>query len=378
MNALPHPLAGPTPPPEVDALVIGAGPVGLFHVFELGLLGVAATLIDAWPRPGGQCAALYADKPIYDLPGLPQLRAGDLVERLWQQIQPFAPQVHWGQVVSTLQARPDGRWQVGCPSGLQWHARSVSIAAGVGAFLPRPLNLPGAEAALASGLIYYPGVDPAHAPTHTPAPAPLPHSDQPVLVLGGDAQALAHAIARAQADAAPPVALMHRRAQLALDPSNPAEAAAAAQWAALCATGRARQLTGQPIALHPAAPGAAPVQLEWMDAGGQTQHWSGARIAVCLGLNPSLGPISGWGLGLARKQIAVDPARMATALPGVYALGDVAHYSGKRRLLVSGFHEATQAAWAVAEQLGRPEVNGPLLYTSSSHLLQQRLGVASA
>lgn len=358
MNALPQAPVGPTSP-EVDALVIGAGPVGLFHVFELGLLGISATLIDALPGPGGQCAQLYADKPIYDLPGLPRVCAGELVERLWQQIQPFAPQTHFGQVVSTLQALPDGRWRVGCTSGLSWRARSVCIAAGTGAFLPRPLNIPGADAALASGLIDYPGAqDPSE-----------PYAAH--LVLGGDAQAVAHAVALAQVTDAPPVTLMHRRAQLA------AQAAALAPFDALCATGRIRQLTGQPIALHPAPPEAPPVQLEWMDAQGQTQHWAGARLAVCLGLSPSLGPISGWGLALARKQLAVDPARMVTPLPGVYAVGDVAHYNGKRRLLVSGFHEATQAAWAVAEQLGRPEASGPLLYTSSSHLLQQRLGVAS-
>ena len=130
---------------ETDALVIGAGPVGLFQVFELGLLGIHAQVVDALPHAGGQCVELYADKPIYDVPGLPVCSGRELVERLQQQIRPFAPGLHLGQEVSALQPLPNGRWQAETTAGKRFVAKTVFIAAGVGAFQPKRLRLEGAE-----------------------------------------------------------------------------------------------------------------------------------------------------------------------------------------------------------------------------------------
>lgn len=350
--AAPPASTTPTPPRETDALVIGAGPVGLFQVFELGLLGIRAEVVDALPHLGGQCVELYADKPIYDVPGLPVCSGRELVERLQQQIRPFAPVVHLGQEVNALQAQPDGRYLAETTAGTRWLARTVFIAAGVGAFQPKRLRLEGAEA-LEGARIHHrlDGFD---------------AQGQRVLVLGGEAPAVAAAVELAEAGLAAQVTLLHRKDSF----KAPAELLARLQ--ALRSAGRVHVQVGQPLALRQTDGRLQGVDV--LDADAQTRPVDADHLLVRLGLSPRLGAIADWGLALERKLLTVDTARFETSLPGIYAVGDINHYPGKRKLLVSGFHEATLAAYAAAERVfpGQPV---HLQYTTTSPKLHERLGV---
>ncbi|MFG6468932.1 NAD(P)/FAD-dependent oxidoreductase [Roseateles sp. BYS87W] len=339
---------------ETDALVIGAGPVGLFQVFELGLLGISAQVVDALPHVGGQCIELYADKPIYDIPGVPVCSGRELVERLQQQVRPFAPTLHLGQEVSALQPQPDGRWQLRTSTGQAFLAKTVFIAAGVGAFQPKRLRLEGAEAL--EGRHIHHRLD------------SLPAHGQRVLVLGGEAPAVTAALELAEAGAAAQVTLLHRKDAF----KAPTELLARLQ--ALRDAGRIQVEVGQPLALRTADGGLQ--GLDILDAAGQTRPVAADHLLVRLGLSPRLGALADWGLALERKLVTVDTARFETSLPGVYAVGDINHYPGKRKLLVSGFHEATLAAFAAAERVfpGQPI---HLQYTTTSPKLHERLGVSA-
>ncbi|RTL17735.1 MAG: NAD(P)/FAD-dependent oxidoreductase [Burkholderiales bacterium] len=339
---------------ETDALVIGAGPVGLFQVFELGLLGIHAQVVDALPHAGGQCVELYADKPIYDVPGLPVCSGRELVERLEQQIRPFAPGLHLGQEVSALQPLPDGRWQAETAAGKRFVAKTVFIAAGVGAFQPKRLRLEGAEPLERRQIHHHPDT--------------LAASGQRVLVLGGEEAAVAAAVALADAGEAASVTLLHRRDVFK------APAAMLAHLQALRDAGRVQVEVGQPLALR--LTDGRLQGLDILDLSAAHRAVAADQLLVRLGLSPRLGPLADWGLALERKLVVVDTARFETSLSGVYAVGDINHYAGKRKLLVSGFHEATLAAFAAAERVfpGQPV---HLQYTTTSPKLHERLGVAA-
>lgn len=337
---------------ETDALVIGAGPVGLFQVFELGLLGISAQVVDALPHVGGQCVELYADKPIYDIPGLPVCSGRELVERLQQQIRPFAPGLHLGQEVCALQRAPDGRWRTETTAGQAFLAKTVFIAAGVGAFQPRKLRVEGAEALEGRQLHY-------RADT-------LAAAGEQVLVLGGEEGAVQAAVDLAEGGRAASVTLMHRR------DAFKAPAALLARLAAQREQARLQVVAGQPLALQ--------LQqgqlhgLDILDAQGDTRTLPCTQVLAQLGLSPRLGTIAEWGLALERKLLTVDTARFETSEPGIHAVGDINTYPGKRKLLLCGFHEATLAAFAAAERVfpGQPV---HLQYTTTSPKLHERLGV---
>jgi thioredoxin reductase (NADPH) len=347
-----------------DALVIGAGPVGLFQVFQLGLQGIRAEVVDALPMIGGQCIELYPDKPIYDIPAVPVCTGRELVALLQRQIAPFATGWHLGQVVSRLQLRGDGSFDVATNSGQAFVARTVFIAAGVGAFQPRLLQVPGADLLDAKHLF------------HRPPPLPMV-ADRQVLVVGGDDGAVQAAVDLADAMQMLPagqqpagVTLLHRRATLT------AEAQLLARWQAHLDAGRARFLTGQLVALDTVS--GRPAQLsgvQWVDGDGQTHARPVDALVVQLGISPKLGAIADWGLAMARRQLVVDTAGFETSIPGIHAVGDVVSYPGKKKLILSGFHEATLAAFAAAARL-RPDEPVLLQYTTTSPRLQQRLGVA--
>ncbi|MCE4554578.1 NAD(P)/FAD-dependent oxidoreductase [Roseateles cellulosilyticus] len=344
----------PSPTIETDALVIGAGPVGLFQVFELGLLGVSAQVVDALPHVGGQCVELYADKPIYDVPGLPVCSGRELVERLQQQIRPFAPGLHLGHEVSRLQREANGRWLAETGAGLRFVAKTVFIAAGVGAFQPKRLRLDGAEALQGRQLHYQPDTLAADA--------------QQVLIIGGEEAAVQAAVELAGAGRAASVTLLHRRDAFK----------APAAWLARLQTLRdgdaVNVAVGQPLALRLSADGALQ-GLDILDADAQTRTVPATQLLVRQGLSPRLGPIADWGLAMERKLLTVDTARFETSEPGIHAVGDINTYPGKRKLLVSGFHEATLAAFAAAERVfpGQPI---HLQYTTTSPKLHERLGVS--
>ncbi|MDE2145783.1 MAG: NAD(P)/FAD-dependent oxidoreductase [Burkholderiales bacterium] len=344
-------------PLRTDALIIGAGPVGLFQVFQLGLLEIGAQVVDALREPGGQCVALYADKPLYDIPALPSCSGQELAQRLLQQIRPFKPGLHLGQVVSELQRRADGRFAVATRSGLRFDAGAVVIAAGAGAFVPR---MPKIE-----GLAGHEGAQVRHTLDDAEALA-----GQHVVVVGGGEIAIDWALALSDARPAQrpaSVSLVHRRDALEADP---------ARLQALrgrIAAGAIRFVVGQPTGCGEAA--GRLVRLDIAAADGATLALPLDTLLVGLGLSPRLGPIADWGLALERRQLRVDTEAYATDSPGIFAVGDINTYPGKKKLIVCGFHEATLAAWGVARHL-HPERAMPLQYTTTSPRLHALLGVA--
>jgi len=337
---------------HTDAVILGAGPVGLFQVFQLGLHGIHAHLIDALPAIGGQCAQLYADKPIYDIPALPFCTGSELVQRLEQQIAPFAPTVHLGQQVETLTRTADGSLLLGTTAGQSFHTKTLFIAAGVGAFVPRTIKAEGIDS-LAPGQVFY------H-PNNLACAA-----GQHVVIQGADDAAVQAALT-CQASAAS-VTLLHRR-----DSFNAAPALLA-ELQAQRASGQIHVAIGQ-IKSISASPTGQLHNLTLLDSSGQTVSLTATLLLAWLGISPRLGPLTEWGLALEHKHLAVDTAQFQTSEPGIYAIGDINHYPGKRKLIVCGFHEATLAAFAAAERIsGQPVA---LQYTSSSSQLQQRLGLS--
>lgn len=349
---------------ETDAVVIGAGPVGLFQVFQLGLQGLAAHIIDALPYAGGQCVELYGDKPIYDIPGVPVCTGHELTARLTQQITPFKPQWHLGTQVASIQPQADGRFAVTTSQGAELIARAVFIAAGVGAFVPKALKVEGIEAFAGTQLYYQ----------HLPPAARL--QGQRVVVHGGDDAAVACAIQAATAADAPPasVVLLHRRDVFNAPPEQ------LAQLQALRDAGRIEVVVGQITGIARDTStnheGERLTALHTLTPDGTEQTVPVDVLVVALGVSPRLGPIADWGLAMERKQLVVDTATFRTSMPGIYAVGDIVTYPGKRKLILCGFHEATLAAFAAAEALsGKPVV---LQYTTSSTHLHQLLGVGAA
>ena len=340
------------PVQQADAVVIGAGPVGLFQVFQLGLHGIAAHLIDALPHVGGQCAELYPDKPIYDIPGVPVCSGRELVALLQRQIAPFAPTLHLGQQVATLAVQDDGRVLLATTAGTALLARAVFIAAGVGAFVPRALKAEGVDALAPGQVLYHPADTRAASGRH-------------VVVHGGDEGAVQAAIACAPHAAS--VTLLHRRDAFQAAPEQ------LAQLQALRDAGRVRVAVGQITAVH-GGPQGRLQSLSLLDPDGQTHALALDLLLAYLGISPRLGPIADWGLDLERKQIVVNTAAFQTSVPAIHAVGDINTYPGKRKLILCGFHEATLAAFAAAERLAGRKV--PLEYTTSSERLHRLLGVA--
>lgn len=347
---------------ETDALVIGAGPIGLWAVFELGLQGIRCEVVETLEQAGGQCAALYADKPIYDIPGMPVVSGQDLTRALLQQVKPFEPAFHFGQQVSALSRMQDERWQVqvrGVHTGTTQTltARSIFIAAGLGAFMPKTPKLEGLENLLGQHIFFQ-------------CPEAKPSAAAKVCVLGGEQDAVSCVLLLV--DKYPDITptLIHRRDVFK------AQEADLTRLAALRASGKVQFVTGQVQALLTSdAPANAlcGVQVDTMDGDLITIETN--TLVIQQGLSPKLGPIAEWGLAMARKQLSVDMATFSTSQSGIYAMGDIVHYPGKKKLIVSGFHEATQAAFAAAAVL-RPEQSQVLQYTTSSALLQQRLGLS--
>ncbi len=347
-----------------DALVIGAGPVGLFQVFQLGLLEIGCHVVDSLGEPGGQCIELYPDKPIYDIPAVPVCTGRELVERLLTQVAPMAPTFHLSQQVTAIAAQPDGRFEVSTSAGTRLVARAIVIAGGVGSFLPRRLALEGIEPHFGRQ-VFHSG--------ETPATTAGRH----VLVLGDDDAALGFALSLASVDGSTTdattdrpasVTLMHRRDAFR------AEAATVERLRAACAAGRMRFIAGQAVALE--CSGDTLTGITVVVADGSTQSLRTDVLAVLWGLSPRLGPIADWGLQLERKQLVVNTETFETSVPGIFAVGDVNTYPGKKKLIVCGFHEATLAAYGAAARV-RPERPVQLQYTTTSPRLHQLLGVAA-
>jgi thioredoxin reductase (NADPH) len=337
-------------PVLAEVVIIGAGPCGLFQVFELGLLGIGAHLIDSLPHPGGQCAELYPDKPIYDIPGIPVCGAQELIDRLLQQIKPFNAPMHLGQEVSELTPR-EGRFRVRTSAGKLFDAGAVVIAGGVGSFQPRRLGIEGCEP-LEGRSIHY-----------RVRNASDLHGKR-IVVFGGGDSALDWTLALAPQ--AQSLTLVHRRAEFRAAPAS------VAKMRELAAAGRIRYIEGLAQSLITADGELAGVEVRQTD--GALHALPADRLLAFFGLHPKLGPVAEWGLELERKALKVDTERFQTSVPGIFAVGDINTYPGKKKLILSGFHETALAAFGIQHHL-YPQKKQFLQYTTTSPVMHKRLGV---
>ena len=344
-------------PVAVDAVVIGAGPVGLFQVFELGLLDIRAHVIDALPHIGGQPVELYPDKPIYDIPGLPVCTGQGLVEALHTQCSPFSPTFHLGQTVLQLERQPDGRFLIGTSKRTRLLARTVFIAAGVGAFEPRRIGVDGLDVFENTQLFFRAGEAGALKGHH-------------VLIVGDDDQAIecALSLSNDSGDGPASVTLIHRRDSFRADPQR------VALMRERCGQGAMRFVAGQVSDFKTHGERLSSVDVAQPD--GTSAAIPVDTLLVLQGLSPRLGPVAGWGLAMERKQLVVDTATYSTSERGIFAVGDINSYPGKRKLLVCGFHECTLAAYAAAP-IVHPDRPVLLQYTTTSTQLHQLLQVQS-
>ncbi len=315
-------------PIRADVAIIGAGPAGLFAVFELGMLKLSAVLIDALAETGGQCAALYPEKPIYDIPGHPKIDAGALVDALERQIAPFAAPRLLGQRVIALSGGP-GAFVLETDQGRRVAARAVIVAAGAGAFGPNRPPLADLAGYEASGAVRYFVRDRESL------------RGRRVVIAGGGDSAVDWALALKDLAR---VAVVHRRPRFRAAPDTAAALEAAA------ARGEIELVIPYQLhALHGADGTLTAVEVATL--AGETRALPADVLLAFFGLAAELGPIAAWGLALDQHRIVVDPGTCGTTLPGVFAIGDVAQYPGKLKLILQGFSEAAMAAHAIWNQV---------------------------
>jgi thioredoxin reductase (NADPH) len=346
---------------ETDAVVIGAGPVGLFQVFELGLLGIKAHVIDALEQPGGQCLELYPDKPIYDIPGVPACTGRELIANLLQQIRPFEASFHFGETVTAVRHQDDGRFRIETHRNTQLLSRTVFVAAGVGAFEARKIPLDGLMRYTGTQLFYQ--IPPTDNATLT---------GKHLVIVGGDDEALDDALRFTEEgpERAASVTLIHRRTEINTTPEK------LSRMHVLCAARRMRFIAGQITGFVEQEDRLKDLLVSHAD--GTDENLRTDALLIRLGRSPKLGPIANWGINLDRKQVLVDTEHFESSTPGLFAIGDINTYPGKKKLILCGFHEATLAAFAATRYVYPDQASPPMLYTTSSTQLHQRLGLNTA
>lgn len=314
---------------RTDVAIIGAGPVGLFAVFECGMLKMRVHVVDALDAAGGQCAALYPEKPIYDIPAHPAIEAATLIERLEAQAAPFNPVYHFGQRVDRLERTDEGRWKLTTSAGTEIDAGAVILAAGAGAFGP---NRPPLE-----GLEKYEGTS-----VHYMVRRRQDFAGKRVVIAGGGDSAVDWAVSLA--DVAASVQVVHRRAKFRAAPET------VARMEALAKEGRIELVTPYQLSgLDGDGAQISAVRVATLD--GEERVLPADALLAFFGLSMNLGPINDWGFDLERGHVQVTPPSCATNLPGVFAVGDIAAYPGKLKLILCGFAEAAQAAHAARAAL---------------------------
>jgi thioredoxin reductase (NADPH) len=334
-----------------DVVIVGAGPCGLFAIFELGLLDISCHVVDILDRPGGQCAELYPEKPIYDIPALPFVTGQELTDRLMEQVKPFKPVFHFNQMVTALKQTEDGGFELRTDGDVVLRCKAVVVAAGGGSFQPKKPPIPGIDAYEGTSVFY-----------SVKKMESLRGRD--VLVVGGGDSALdwtlnLQPIARS-------TTLLHRRDDFRAAPDS------VNKMRKLVADGAMRFLIGQVTGLKGSGG-----RLDAALVKGPEGSFEIATNAMLpfFGLTMKLGPVAEWGLRLEEERIPVDTEKFETSTPGIFAIGDINHYPGKLKLILSGFHEAALMAQQVFH-IKNPGERLVFQYTTSSTSLQKKLGVA--
>ncbi len=337
---------------STDVIIIGAGPVGLFAVFQLGLARLQAHLVDILDKPGGQCAELYPEKPIYDIPGLPVCTGQELTDRLLEQIKPFDPVFHLGEMAAALSRTADGHWQLTTDTGGTISAPVLVIAAGGGSFVPKRPPLHGIEAYEGRSVFYAVRRIEEFRGRH-------------IVIAGGGDSALDWTVNLAPI--AGSLTLLHRRAEFRAAPDT------VRKMRELEAQGLVRFELGQPAGLKGGDGQLEAVTVKRAD--GSTDDIAADTLLPFFGLTMKLGPIANFGLNLNENLIPVDTEKFETSETGIFAIGDINTYPGKLKLILSGFHEAALMAQAAHSHV-HPDKVLRFQYTTSSSELQRLLKVA--
>lgn len=338
-------------PIETDAVIIGAGPCGLFTVFEMGLLDMKCHLIDILDRPGGQCAELYPEKPIFDIPAYPSISGQDLTDRLMEQIEPFSPTFHFQEMAEGLEKLDNGRWRLTTDVGTVFDATCIIIAAGGGSFVPKKPPIPGIEEFEGTSVFYA-----------------VRKMDQfkgkKIIIAGGGDSALDWSLnLQPIADS---LSLVHRRDAFRAAPDSVSKMRKMVNDGAMnFHMGQIKKLIGENGQLQ---------AVEILDADKQMQTFECDTLLPFFGLTMKLGPIADFGLNLDKNVIPVDTEKFETSQAGIFAVGDINTYPGKLKLILSGFHEAALMA-RQAFKYCRPDAKLRFEYTTSSSSLQDKLGV---
>ncbi|AMN43357.1 NAD(P)/FAD-dependent oxidoreductase [Rhodoplanes sp. Z2-YC6860] len=337
---------------KTDVLIIGAGPVGLFGVFELGLLDIKCHLVDILDKVGGQCAELYPEKPIYDIPAIPKISAQGLVDQLMEQIKPFGPQFHLGEMVETIERIGEPLFKVTTDRGKVFETKLVVIAAGGGSFQPKRPPIPGIEA--------YEGTSVHYSVRKMDA-----FKDKKILIVGGGDSALDWTLNLAPI--AKHLTLLHRRQEFRAAPDS------VNKMTAMLNEGAIDFVMGQVTGLEGANGQITAANVKGSD--GSTFHVACDAMLPFFGLTMKLGPVANWGLKLNEDVIPVSTETFETSEPGIFAIGDINTYPGKLKLILSGFHEVALMSQK-AHRYVYPDKRLTFQYTTSSTNLQKKLGVA--
>ena len=342
---------------ETDVVIIGAGPVGLFAVFELGLLDMKAHLIDILDKPGGQCAELYPEKPIYDIPGMPEVSGQQLTDQLMEQAAPFDPEFHFNRMVTGLEKKADGSWKVTTDEDEVFTCKVVVIAAGGGSFQPKKPPVPGIEA-------FEQGNSSDGTGVHYAVRKMEAFRDKDILISGGGDSALDWVLNLQPI--AKSMTLVHRRDEFRAAPDS------VNKMRALVASGDVNLHIGQITELHGENGALTGASLKPKE--GDPIVLPCTSFLPFFGLTMKLGPIADWGLNLNENLIEVDTEKFATDQDGIYAVGDINTYPGKLKLILSGFHEVALMAHHAFKRV-HPDQKLTFQYTTASTSLQKKLGV---